>query len=365
MNPEIRFVRAPVPELPRLHQIVLPTPWDVGPVQVYLIEGDPLTLVDTGVRTPESWAALGSALEALGYGVEEIGRIVLTHFHGDHLGQAQRIRECASGPLEVWAHEDEVDLCEGFSAERDENIEGTDALFALFGVPEAIRSRQVAMRREWVKQDPLCEATRVDRALRSGERIPFKDFELEVVHAPGHTAGHILLHEEQTGTLVTGDHVMGNAVPYTECFLLEGTPAPGDPLARPSCFVGLPLYMRSLRALRAGGFRRILPAHGGVIERAVQAIDAALLFYEVRVQRIARTLQKLSHEAGGPVSAWQVWERLFPKADPVTQMRNRMYMVIGGLAVLEEQGAVAVERDAGGCLVHGPASAPAAGGRDG
>lgn len=45
--------RAPVPALPTLHQVVLPTPWQVGPLQVYVVEGDPLTLIDTGVRTPE------------------------------------------------------------------------------------------------------------------------------------------------------------------------------------------------------------------------------------------------------------------------------------------------------------------------
>jgi len=42
---------APVAALPRLQQIVLPTPWEVGPVQIYAILGDPLTLIDTGVKS--------------------------------------------------------------------------------------------------------------------------------------------------------------------------------------------------------------------------------------------------------------------------------------------------------------------------
>jgi hypothetical protein len=57
----------------------------------------------------------------------------------------------------------------------------------------------------------------------------------------------------------------------------------------------------------------------------------------VRVQRIARALGKLTAPRGG-ATAWEVWQSLFPQADPVTQMRTRMLMVIGGLDVLEDEG---------------------------
>ena len=47
--------RSPVSRFPSLHQIVLPTPWDVGPVQVYLVDEEPLTLIDTGVKSEASF----------------------------------------------------------------------------------------------------------------------------------------------------------------------------------------------------------------------------------------------------------------------------------------------------------------------
>ncbi len=342
--------RPALPRLPQVHQIVLPTPWEVGPVQIYLVEGSPLTLIDTGVRMPASRAALEAAFDALGYGLDEIERVVLTHYHGDHLGQAQSLRE-AGARLEVWSHEDDAFLCENFSAERDENIEGTAALFRDFGVSAELIERQTAMRKQWIAEDPLCDATRVDRRLRAGDRVEFKDLAFEVIHAPGHTAGHILLYEEETGTLITGDHLMGNAVPFTDNYYVEGAPDPRDPLARRPRFQGLPLYLESLRALRGGSFRAILPAHGGILERPARAIDDALLFYEVRIQRTLRTLRKLCRD-GGPVSAWQLWQQLFPKADPVTQMRTRMLMVIGALDVLESEGEIATERGDDGVVLH-------------
>lgn len=103
--------------MPRLQQLVLPTPWEVGPVQIYVVLGDPLTLIDTGVKSPASRAALEAAFDALGHGLEEVERVILTHHHGDHLGQAQSLRG-AGAELEVWAHEIEAPTIEAWSAER-------------------------------------------------------------------------------------------------------------------------------------------------------------------------------------------------------------------------------------------------------
>jgi glyoxylase-like metal-dependent hydrolase (beta-lactamase superfamily II) len=347
------ILRAPVAELPRLHQIVLPTPWEVGPVQIYVVEGDPLTLIDTGVARPESRRALEAAFEALGVGLEEVQRVVLTHHHTDHMGQVQSLRD-AGADLELWVHEDDAEDVESYSMERDERIDEGNDLFREYGVPEELLARQALQIRAWIEREPpLCAPTRVERRIRGGDRVPFKDFELEVIHAPGHTAGHILLHEARSATLLTGDHLMGRAVPFTESHFVPGPPDPADPLRRRPRFRGLPAYLESLRALRGQSFRCILPAHGGIIDRPARAIEEAALFYEVRIQRIERALERAA-ERSGRASAWQIWQTLFPKLDPVTQMRTRMMMVIGGLDELEARGRVRVERGVDGALVFAP-----------
>jgi glyoxylase-like metal-dependent hydrolase (beta-lactamase superfamily II) len=347
------LLRSPVAELPRLHQIILPTPWEIGPVQVYLVEGDPLTLIDTGVARPESRRALEAAFDALGLGLEDVRRVVLTHHHTDHMGQVQTLRD-AGAELELWVHEDDAEEVECYSVERDERIDEGNELFREHGAPEPLLAAQAAEIRGWiVREPPLCAPTRVERRLRGGDRVPFKDFELEVIHAPGHTAGHVLLLEERAGVLLTGDHLMGQAVPFTESHFLPGAPDTSDPLARRPRFRGLPAYLKGLRRLRGGSYRRILPAHGGLVDRPARAIDEALLFYEVRVQRIERALRRAA-EGGRPATAWDVWQLLFPKLDPVTQMRTRMMMVIGGLDVLEDEGRVEVARRRDGVLTYAP-----------
>lgn len=350
------LVRAPVRALPRLHQIVLPTPWEIGPVQIYVVEGDPLTLIDTGVRRDFAWAALERGFEELGLDLAEVRRVVLTHYHTDHMGQVASLRE-AGADLELLVHEDDAEDVECFSTEREERVEVSNALFAEHGAPHALLARHAErIGREVAAMSPLAVATRVDRRLRDGERIAFKDFDLEVLHAPGHTAGHVVLSEPETGTLLTGDHLMGNAVPFTESFHLPGLPDPADPLARRPRFRGLPAYLASLRRLRGGSFRTILPAHGGILDRAARVIDEALLFYEVRVQRVERHLLRLTAD-GGDATAWELWRELFPKLDPETQMRTRMVMVIGALDVLEDAGRACALRRADGTLAFRPVAA--------
>ena len=69
-----------------IHRIALPTPFLVGRVNCYLIEDEPLTLIDTGPNSGKSLDDLERALAAHGRRIEDLELIVLTHQHMDHLG---------------------------------------------------------------------------------------------------------------------------------------------------------------------------------------------------------------------------------------------------------------------------------------
>ena len=72
-----------------IHCLPVPTPFAVGRVNTYLIEDDPLTLVDSGPNSATSLTALEAALAAHGHRVEDVERLVITHQHIDHIGLAQ------------------------------------------------------------------------------------------------------------------------------------------------------------------------------------------------------------------------------------------------------------------------------------
>ncbi|HEY8303731.1 MAG TPA: MBL fold metallo-hydrolase, partial [Solirubrobacteraceae bacterium] len=66
--------------------MAIPTPFAVGRVNCYLIEDDPLTLLDAGPNSATSLTTMEAMLEAHGHRVEDLKRIVVTHQHIDHLG---------------------------------------------------------------------------------------------------------------------------------------------------------------------------------------------------------------------------------------------------------------------------------------
>ena len=67
-------------------KLILPTPYPVGDVNVYLVKGDALTLMDTGVHTKESKEVLSYQLGELGLKIKDIEQVILTHHHPDHAG---------------------------------------------------------------------------------------------------------------------------------------------------------------------------------------------------------------------------------------------------------------------------------------
>jgi glyoxylase-like metal-dependent hydrolase (beta-lactamase superfamily II) len=68
-----------------IHALPIPTPFAVGRVNCYLVDDDPLTLVDTGPNSGTSLTALEAALAEHGQRVEDLERLVITHQHLDHL----------------------------------------------------------------------------------------------------------------------------------------------------------------------------------------------------------------------------------------------------------------------------------------
>ncbi|MDO9354725.1 MAG: MBL fold metallo-hydrolase, partial [Solirubrobacteraceae bacterium] len=92
---------APLPA--GVHRIALPTPFAVGRINTYLLVGDPLTLVDCGVNTGVSLDTLEAALESLGYRIEDLEQVILTHEHFDHIGLAEIIARRAGCPVAAFA----------------------------------------------------------------------------------------------------------------------------------------------------------------------------------------------------------------------------------------------------------------------
>lgn len=156
----------------------------------YLVEDDDgLTLIDTSV--PGSAPLIADAIRGLGHDPGDLRRLVLTHFHVDHVGSAAEIADW--GQVSVHAHRAEVPVIHGDAAEPPPQL--TDWERPLL---EQIRSQMPSF-------GPTARV-RVDHELEDGDILDFGGG-ARAVSAPGHTPGSLALYLPERGVLFTGDAV--------------------------------------------------------------------------------------------------------------------------------------------------------------
>ena len=165
-------------------------------VNCYLLETqDGLLLIDTGY--PNSADKLFSAVRQAGHDPAHIRHLLLTHCHIDHGGSAAEVRRRTGA--RTYAHALDGPLIDQGIAERPGTTRTpglVNLLVYLFFIKYAGTSY---------------EPIPIDQLLHHGEVLPLMGG-IEVVHTPGHSAGHVCLLLRQEKILVAGDicsHVMG------------------------------------------------------------------------------------------------------------------------------------------------------------
>ncbi|HEY3080348.1 MAG TPA: MBL fold metallo-hydrolase [Chloroflexota bacterium] len=270
----------------RVHLIELPL-YGRRTVNAVLVEGEPLTLVDTGVRSDESLAALETALASRGRRVDDLEQIVVTHAHPDHFGAAAELVR-RSGARVVG---DGAESIAGYPASMAARQRFRLGCFAEAGVPEEITSGWRARGNSWPFAD---EPVRFDRALAEGDDVAMGGAAWRVVSTPGHDSTSISLYEPDGRLLITGDIVVGNG----------GASVTLHPLPRPARWL-LDIF-DSLEKLAGLDAEVAYPGHGPLLTGARAAI----------ADRLARARQRLEEVAGliaeAPCSAYQVSLVLYP-----------------------------------------------------
>ncbi|RMG21325.1 MAG: MBL fold metallo-hydrolase [Deltaproteobacteria bacterium] len=306
-----------------IHRVVVPIPFvEEGPVNVYLIEeaGGGWALFDAGVATPEGRRALWAGLKALGIEAPEIRRVLVSHGHLDHFGNAA---ELAASGARVFAHPADWNKVSPDAAWSEAREALYAELFRRLGVDEA---GIAALEADWERLRVLAHA--VPRAclqsLAEGERLRFGRAEAAVLHVPGHTPGHCVLYFEEAQLMLTADHLLEHTSPNP---VME----PARDSRAPRALVS---YLASIRRVREMPVRWVAPGHGPLWTGHRRHIDRLLGFYQRR-QRVL--LDALRDRPGLTVDA--LGARLFPRAHASARFLV-LSEVLGNLEVLEEAGRV-------------------------
>jgi glyoxylase-like metal-dependent hydrolase (beta-lactamase superfamily II) len=303
-----------------IHRIPIPTPFAVGRVNVYLIEDEPLTLVDTGPNSATSFDELTNGLAALGHALEDIELVVITHQHIDHLGLVSSVAQRSGA--DVAAIDLAVPYVENFSEEAQKDDVFARSVMLRNGIPEDVVSALSAVSQAFRAWGSRAEVTRV---LHDGGELRLRDRTLHVHHRPGHSPTDTIFHDRQRRILIAADHLLG----HISSNPLITRPPDGSE-ERPQALV---TYLRSLEATREMDVDLVLPGHGDPITDHRTLIDERLALHRRRAEKIHRLI------AERPRSAYEIAQELWGNI-AVTQAYLTLSEVLGHVDLLVNAGRV-------------------------
>jgi glyoxylase-like metal-dependent hydrolase (beta-lactamase superfamily II) len=313
----------PLAVLPDLYQFTLPTPFPVGPVNVYVArdpQGDGLTLVDCGPRTPQARAALDAGLAALGHSVGDVRRIVVTHAHADHYGLAASL--VSESGARVLVHPFNRPLLETYVEERERRLAFYADLLRVSGVPDELGQFVHHARRSL---GDYAESVPVSGDLNDGDTVALAGREWQVLHTPGHSAGLVCLYEPHSRVLLSNDHLLRDisSNPVVE------PPPPGRALRDRS----LVEYLHQLRRVAAMDVSVAWPGHGEPICAVPELVSQRAAFHAQRAKRILELFD------GHEMTTSRLVRQMFPTLDPLNFFLA-VSEVLGHLELLESEGRI-------------------------
>jgi glyoxylase-like metal-dependent hydrolase (beta-lactamase superfamily II) len=246
-----------------IRRVTLPLPTRPGHVHSYLLPGDDgWTVVDTGLGLPdarERWAGELAGLPG------RVRRIVVTHFHPDHVGAARDVSELTGA--RVLQGRLDYEQCELVWGGADWAPVLVD-WFRRHGVPDDVVAElieQGSLYRPFIRYQPDPEL------LDPGDAIDG----WRAVAAPGHADGQLMLLRD--GVLVAADHVLDPISPTVGLW----------PRSRPD-----PLgdYVGALEAVVELAPTLALPGHGEPIGDPVGRARQLIAHHEERLGATAASL---------------------------------------------------------------------------
>jgi glyoxylase-like metal-dependent hydrolase (beta-lactamase superfamily II) len=318
-----------------IHRLAIPTPFQVGRVNAYLIDDSPLTLIDSGPNSAKALDELEQALAALGRRVEEIELLIVSHQHIDHFGLASILARRSGA--EVAALDRLAPFLAGYGKESDLDDAFAQGLMLRNGIPAdvvtALRAVSASFRGWGAPVD-------VTRSLAPDSELRLRDRTLRVLHRPGHSPSDTVFLDDGSKLggapiLLAADHLIAH---------ISSNPLLSRPLgAEPDLGAQRPkallTYMASLEQTRAMDLSLVLPGHGDPIADHVGLIDERFRMHRRRAEKIRRLI------AAEPRTAHEIAQELWGNV-AVTQAFLTLSEVLGHADLLLRDGSIAeVETD--------------------
>ncbi len=265
---------------------------------------------------------IAPGLDAAGVAAGQVSHAVLSHCDVDHFGGISDAREHLPATT-FMAHPSDAGMMQDFRL----YLQGRGRSFLKpYGLDEP------ATELEWVRN--VTREGPIDALVCGWERIDLGDRELQLLHVPGHSRGHLAIHDQKRSLVAVSDAVLGDAVPDAD----------GHPIFPPT-YRHVAAYLETIERIRALVPEHLVTAHYGTYEGA--GVRDFLDTSEEFCRSLGGTVEALFDEApeGGFTLADCV-DRLLPTVGtwPKEGRRNALaFPVCGHLEDLVRAGRLTLE----------------------
>jgi glyoxylase-like metal-dependent hydrolase (beta-lactamase superfamily II) len=265
---------------PGIHWLSMPLPFQLDHINLWMLEDDGVcTIVDTGIGNAETRSLWDKILEK-----KQVRRVIVTHYHPDHAGNAAWL--CKRFGAELWMTQGEY--LTAHAVRTSSAGYTTDAVLEVFRKNGLDNERAARMRgprnryAELVPEFPLSY-----RRIIEGDEISIAKNRWRAIVGHGHAPEHLSLFSKALNTVIAGDMLLSTISTNVSVWSIDPE---GDPLR---------LFLDSIARYRElPDDVLVLPSHGKPFRGAHQRVAQLEEHHKARFQDVMHSLKEKPKSAG-------------------------------------------------------------------